>query len=103
MDALEARAHQALDWRRQFRENPRAGLAVAFSVGVVAAALLGRRHEDFVVVDGLPVSRLPNGSNSALQAIQTAILGFLAHEARQFVAGQFGRREEPIGDVHPRG
>jgi hypothetical protein len=85
VDALEARARESLDWRRRFRDNAWAGLGAAFGVGLLVSTMFRRRSNGYVAIDELPLSRYRSGPNPALQAIQTAILGFLAHEARQFV------------------
>jgi hypothetical protein len=102
VDALEARAHDTLDWRLQFGEHVWAGLGVAFVAGLLASAMF-RRGNGYVAINDLPMGRYQSGASSAMQAIQTAILGFLAHEARQFVERQTGRREAFGGNGEPRG
>ena len=86
VDALEAKAAHAMDWREKFRENPKTSLAVAFGVGVVASGMLfGDSDYD---------SR--NGRNrrtsAAANGLKTAILGILAAEARRYVKQQFSSR-----------
>ena len=84
LDALEAKAAYAMDWRHQFRENPKVGLAVAFGVGVMAAGMLPGGSQD----EGYP--RKNGRTSAAVTSLQTAILGILANEARHYLQRQFG-------------
>jgi hypothetical protein len=86
VDALEAKAARAADWRQRFRENPKTGLAIAFGVGVIASGMLSGDSE----YDGR--HRNSGRSKSAMSGLKTALLGVLAVEARRYVQGQLRSR-----------
>lgn len=84
VDALEARAARAMDWQQRFQENPNAGLALAFGVGLIASGMLSGDSEP----DGR--GRRDNGrTNGMLSSVKSALLGMAAVELRRFVRQQF--------------
>ena len=82
VDALEAKAAHAMDWRQRFRESPKASLALAFGVGVIASGM-ACGNSDY---EGR------HRSNVAMNSLKTALLGILAVEARRYAQRQLGWR-----------
>lgn len=85
VDALEAKAAQAMDWQWQFREHPATGLALAFGVGALAAAVLSGSY------DSAPGSlRRRSRLYTTVVGLETAVMGILANKARVYLREQFG-------------
>lgn len=82
VDALEAKAAHAMDWRQRFRENPKASLAIAFGVGVIASGM----------ACGNSTSQGRHRPNAVMSSLKTALLGILAIEARRYAQRQVGWR-----------
>ena len=82
VDALEAKAARAMDWRAHFRDYPGTGMVLAFGVGALAAAAFGGNgdHSD----------RHRGRLHGAMSGLQVAVLGVLASEARRYVRENFG-------------
>jgi Protein of unknown function (DUF3618) len=95
VDALEAKAARAMDWKAHFRDYPGTGMVLAFGAGALAAAAFGGDDDGYSDGEYSGRRRRREGRSrsrvrSAMSGLEAAVMGILANEARRYVRERFG-------------
>ena len=95
VDALEAKAARAMDWKAHFRDYPGTGMVLAFGAGALAAVAFGVDDDGYSDGEYSSRRRRRDGRSrsrvrSAMSGLEAAVMGILANEARRYVRERFG-------------
>jgi hypothetical protein len=84
IQAIEARASRAANWRYQFAQRPAAGAGLAFVAGLAAARMMaGGNHNQ--------------RHGGGLTGLRAALLGIITAEAREYLRSRWQRGNAEAG------